>query len=467
MQKNQTIHSSINYEYHVLGLMLQYADILPETLNYLKEDDFYDQENKMLFSVIKVMYEQVYKNKLKDISIEEIFTYLKTHQKDSSISGNDYLVKVISNAGSKENLMLYMQELTRLSSIRKLENVFIKTLSLINTTTDLTFQDYINKFDKDILELNIKHESTELKRASEVSSALLMDLQKRRSSDSSELAGVTSGFYNLDKLTNGFKEGELIIIAARPAMGKTAFALNIAANAALSGKKVAFFSMEMSDTQLMARIFSSECEIPADKIKKPQFITKEEWNRLLIGKSTKIDTMDLFIDDSTSSKLNELQWKARRLKQISGLDILIVDYLQLLVTGEKNVESRQNEVAKISRSLKQLARELEIPVIALSQLSRGVEQREDKRPIMSDLKDSGGIEQDADMVMFLYREGYYKRKKEANNSNNDNNFPSAYESGEVTELIIGKHRNGPTGILKLRFIMNISKFQDVRLDPEF
>lgn len=261
------------------------------------------------------------------------------------------------------------------------------------------------------------------------------------------LTGIPTDFTDLDNLTSGLQPSDLILVAARPSMGKTAFTLNIAANVAIRAKKtVAFFSLEMSKNQLMQRMLCSEASLDSQKARVGE-LTNEEWNRL-IGMGEIIGKAPLYIDDTAGIQINELRSKARRLKSQHGLDLIIIDYLQLMQgNNTKNSgDNRQAEIAEISRSLKALARELNVPIIALSQLSRSVENRQVKKPMLSDLRESGSLEQDADIVMFLYREDYYDPQ-----TTNQN----------ITEVIIAKHRNGPVDTVKLYFKKEYTRFDNL------
>lgn len=255
--------------------------------------------------------------------------------------------------------------------------------------------------------------------------------------------GIESGFIDLDRMTAGFQRSDLIIVAARPSVGKTAFALNVAQYAGVvSRRKVAIFSLEMSSGQLVQRMLSAEQNIDANRLR-TGFMEENDWERLgtAVGRFTEAD---IFIDDSPVMTAQDIAAKSRRLhKEVEGLDLILIDYLQLIAGRGKAGENRQQEVSEISRTLKQLARELDIPVIALSQLSRAVEQRQDKRPMLSDLRESGAIEQDADIVAFLYRDDYYDKESEKKN---------------IIEIIIAKHRNGPVGTVELAFLKNFNKF---------
>ena len=271
------------------------------------------------------------------------------------------------------------------------------------------------------------------------------DLEKL-SSLKGEITGVPSGYYDIDKLTAGFHENELIIVAARPAMGKTAFAVNMAVNMALNSKKtVALFNMEMGAEQLISRMLSSVGQIEANKLRTGK-LEHQDWKRVNEAISRLADTK-IFIDDTPGMTVSEIRAKCRRLaNSADGLDVVIIDYLQLISGSAKYAGQRQQEVSEISRSLKTMAMELNIPVIALAQLSRSVEGREDKRPLLSDLRESGSIEQDADIVAFLYRDDYYNKESAID------------ENTSKSEFIISKHRSGPTASVNLIFKRDTSSF---------
>ena len=255
------------------------------------------------------------------------------------------------------------------------------------------------------------------------------------------ITGLSSGFQKFDALTSGFQKGDFIIVAARPSMGKTAFVLNIARNVALGGKKsVAFFSLEMPRSQLVQRLLCSTALIDSQKLRTGRLSTQQEWANLANAASVLMDA-PLYIDDTSGITAAEIRSKSRRLKAEKGLDLIIIDYLQLMQSrGSRASDSRQQEISEISRSLKGLARELNVPVIALSQLSRSVEARQDHRPFLSDLRESGSLEQDADLVSFLYREAYYNKELEADDARKN-----------LTEIILAKNRNGPVGTVEMYF----------------
>jgi replicative DNA helicase len=268
----------------------------------------------------------------------------------------------------------------------------------------------------------------------------------------SAVTGVPTGFRDIDELTAGFQPGELIIVAARPSMGKTAFTLNVAAHATMrAGTPCAFFSLEMGADQLVARLLGSEARIDLSALRRG-FIQRDQWSQLAQA-AGELSTAPLFIDETPALSVGEMRTKCRRLYAEHGIGMIMIDYLQLM-TGPPGIDNKATEVGEISRGLKSLARELNVPVIALSQLNRGVESRTDKRPMMSDLRESGAIEQDADVIAFLYREEYYLRDK------------TPEDKMGVAELIIGKHRNGPTGTRELRFFNSITRFENLARDQD-
>ena len=272
-----------------------------------------------------------------------------------------------------------------------------------------------------------------------------LDRIEKAAKQKGEITGVTTGFTDLDYATAGLQPSDLVLVAARPSMGKTAFALNIALNAALKGQKtVAVFSLEMSKEQLVNRLFAMESKVNSQNLRTGK-LSDKEWDQLMEG-AIAVGKSKLVIDDTGSISVSELRSKCRKYKLEHGLDMIMIDYLQLM-TGSGKTDSRQQEVSEISRSLKALARELNVPVVALSQLSRKVEERPDKRPMMSDLRESGAIEQDADVIMFIYRDDYYTKEK--------------CEKPGVAEIIIAKQRNGPVGTVELAWLADYTQFKNL------
>ncbi|ADE19624.1 replicative DNA helicase [Mycoplasma crocodyli] len=453
----ETIHQSLETEKRVLGMILSNTEFQPEMLTYITEEEFFNPYNKEVFKIIlnlQPTYGVVNSDEIVRCIKENdtMFFYIKSDMIYS------FLCELVLNAGIVENRFSYYEKLVSLSTLRKIESSINNFNNYIVSNKNIKPDDAMRKLEMDLSSVSNKRAIKEYEDSKSVSNEYFDDLYKRSKLTDGELNGIASGYTELDNMTQGFKGGELIILAARPAMGKTAFALNIASNAATT-KNVAFVSLEMASTQLIGRIYSSISGIVGEKLKKPSLLNDLDWQNLDITK-TQIGNLKLFLDDSTTSHLNEIIWKIKRLSKTINLDLLVVDYLQLITSPDTKGENRQNEVSKISRSLKQLARELNIPVIALSQLSRSVETREDKRPIMSDLRESGSIEQDADMVMFLYRADYYNKQK------NKESYDPTVNQTEICELIISKHRNGPTGKIYLGINLNTSKFINVqRQDP--
>ena len=281
----------------------------------------------------------------------------------------------------------------------------------------------------------------------------MQELIKLRNSDS-HITGIKTGYTDLDRITNGFQRGDLIILAARPDIGKTAFALNLALNASFYNTgAIAIFSLEMPAEQLMKRILSAKSAVESSKLRSGNLMD-EEFNKLNEA-ANELMASKLFVDDSSNIKVGEIFSKCRKLKSEHGLDLVVIDYLQLISgSGRSGGDNRQQEISEISRSLKQLAREMQCPVIALSQLSRSVETRPDKHPMLSDLRESGAIEQDADIVIFLYRDEYYNKDKEEENTN----------ATDKTDVDISKHRNGATGRVELAFQKSISAFFNIARD---
>ena len=322
--------------------------------------------------------------------------------------------------------------------------------------TTNTIEDVLENAEKKILNVVKTRKGTEFKTIQEVLLKAQSDMEKL-SQTTGEITGIATGFYDLDKITTGLHENELIIVAARPGLGKTAFALNLATNMALnSHKTVALFNMEMSSEQLILRMISSVGQIDGYRLKNGK-LENNDWKKFNEAVS-RLSKTKIFLDDTSGMTIGEIRAKCRRLSSSSeGLGVIIIDYLQLISGSSKYAGQRQQEVSEISRSLKTMAMELGVPVIALAQLSRSVEGREDKRPLLSDLRESGSIEQDADIVAFLFREDYYTKEI------------SIDENTSKTELIIAKHRNGPTSTIDLIFKRNTSTFvnaEKVKSDME-
>lgn len=440
----RTLPNNIEAEESVLGACFLSKYALQKACENLTPDSFYDEKNGKIFAAMNALIEEK-----TPIDITTVTGYLKKQNQLTEVGGVEYLTEVLNFVPTASNVDYYIKNVEDASILRKL----IETATEIASEgyrTDETVNEILDNSEKKILNIVKNRKSSEFRSIKEILQKTQADLE-RLSEHKGEVTGIGTGWYDLDKLTTGLHPNELIIIAARPAMGKTVFALNLATHVAMTqDKSVALFNLEMSAEQLAIRIISSLGQIDGFKLRTGNLMNTD-WKRINEASSQLANT-NLVMDDTPGITIGEIRAKCRRLASSEkGLGLIIIDYLQLISGGKNYGANRQQEVSDISRSLKTLAMELQVPVIALSQLSRSVESREDKRPIMSDLRESGSIEQDADIVGFLYRDDYYK--KEARNEDNTS----------IVEVIIGKHRNGPTATIELLFkkdtstMLNLSK----------
>ena len=440
----RTLPNNIEAEESVLGACFLSKYALQKACENLTPDSFYDEKNGKIFAAMNALIEEK-----TPIDITTVTGYLKKQNQLTEVGGVEYLTEVLNFVPTASNVDYYIKNVEDASILRKL----IETATEIASEgyrTDETVNEILDNSEKKILNIVKNRKSSEFRSIKEILQKTQADLE-RLSEHKGEVTGIGTGWYDLDKLTTGLHPNELIIIAARPAMGKTVFALNLATHVAMTqDKSVALFNLEMSAEQLAIRIISSLGQIDGFKLRTGNLMNTD-WKRINEASSQLANT-NLVMDDTPGITIGEIRAKCRRLASSEkGLGLIIIDYLQLISGGKNYGANRQQEVSDISRSLKTLAMELQVPVIALSQLSRSVESREDKRPIMSDLRESGSIEQDADIVGFLYRDDYYK--KEARNEDNTS----------IVEVIIGKHRNGPTATIELMFkkdtstMLNLSK----------
>lgn len=420
-------------EQSVLGILLRAGDKIDTALEIIKAEDFY---NPIHSDIFRAMVSLSAKSAPIDLltSIEE----LRKMGKLEEIGGVAYLGDLSNKVVTTLNIEYYLQIIKDKSILRQLIEASAQTL-------DYAYEDseevgtILEFAEKGIFDISQDLHSKGLSPIKEVLIDTFDVLEKRMESDES-LTGVTSGFIDLDNKLSGFQKSDLVLLAARPSMGKTALMVNFALNAAIAGKKVAVFSLEMSQNQLAQRMMSAMSHVDLQKIISGK-LESEDLPRLLEGISV-LQQFNISIDDTAGITPLELKAKARKLKAKEGLDLIVIDYLQLMEMGGRN-ENRTQEISAISRNLKAIAKELDVPVIALSQLSRATEVRQDKRPILSDLRESGAIEQDADVVLFLYRDEYYNPETEKRN---------------IGEVIIAKHRNGPTGAVELTFLGQYTKF---------
>lgn len=433
-------------EQSLLGAMMIYPSVAAIAYDQgLEAKDFYLDIHKRIYTAMQDISDAG-----KPIDVTTLVSRLQDLEQLNLVGGADYIIKLSDTAISSANSSYYIDIIKSRAHLRRL----IETAELIaedgfDTASDL--DEVMDKAEREILNVTRSRRATDFKSSRDVVSNVMQELMKLRSMEG-HITGVKTGYTDLDRVTNGFQRGDLIILAARPAMGKTAFALNLALNASFyNSGAIAIFSLEMPAEALMKRILSVKSAVESSKLRSGN-IRDDEFNKLNEAANELMATK-LFVDDSSNVKISEVFSKCRKLRSEHGLDLVVIDYLQLISgSGRSSGDNRQQEISEISRSLKGLAREMECPVIALSQLSRSVETRPDKHPMLSDLRESGAIEQDADIVMFLYRDEYY---------NKDENSQEDAETTNTTDVDIAKHRNGATGRIQLAFQKNISAFYNI------
>ncbi len=426
---------NLEAEQSVLGAILLENEALPKALEIIEPDDFYRESHRKIFLAMIELFERN-----EAIDLITVTDLLKRKNEIEDVGGVTYLSSLASIVPTAANVKYHSRIIREKALLRNLATSATDILSKIyeGTYEPDEMVDYAERVIFEISERRTKTSFFTLKDVIKDSFHMIEHLYDKKET----ITGIPSGFRDLDELTTGFQPGDLIIIGARPSMGKTALSLNIAQYVGIEMREpVAIFSLEMSKEQLALRMLCSEAMVDSNNVRKG-FIRKEDWQKLTAA-AGRLAEAPIFIDDSSSTTVLEMRAKARRLKMEHGLSLVIVDYLQLMRT-RGNFERREQEISDISRSLKALAKELKVPVIALSQLNRGVEQRHDKRPTLADLRESGAIEQDADVIIFLYRDEVYRK---------DN--PSS--KGEA-EVIIAKQRNGPTDTIKLTFLSKCTRF---------
>ena len=433
---------SSNAEAAVIGCMLIDPKSIPKAFQILNINSFYNSSNSLIFKIMLELFDEN-----KTIDTISVISELEKKGKLETIGGAYYITGLSSEAPTSENIEYYANLVQEKYILRK----------IIETSRDLSTNAYDSK--EDVSSILDKAEKTifELSQNSQrghfqpIEPLLHNVMDKLGTSKSEGVSGIATGYYELDKYLSGFQNSDFIVIAGRPSMGKTALALSLARNISIDyGHSVGMFSLEMSNIQLVERLITAEAKVNSHQVRSGK-LPKNDWKKLSAAAGP-LSEAKLFIDDTPGLNIMEIRAKARRLKLEKDIDILIIDYMQL-ITGFDKSESRQQEISMISRSLKALAKELDIPVIALSQLSRAPETRTNHRPIMSDLRESGAIEQDADIVLFVYRKFVYSRSED--------------DKG-VGEIIISKHRNGPTGSIEVAFIDSYARFENLtQYDEEF
>ncbi|MCF6515571.1 replicative DNA helicase [Lactobacillus sp. S2-2] len=445
---DHTPPQNIEAEKAVLGSIFLSTDSIIQALEMLNPKDFYKHAHQMIFQSMVELNE-----KEEQIDVLTISEQLKSHDQFEDIGGSPYLAELATAVPTAANVSYYAKIVKNKSSLRRLINT---NTQLIQDAydQDIDVETLLDNAEQSIMSVSEGRNTTGFKNIKDVLNTSLDNIDQM-AENTDEITGLPTGYPYLDKMTTGLHPGELVILAARPAVGKTAFALNIAQNVGTkTDKSVAIFSLEMSAESLVNRMLCAEGSIDANHLRTGQ-LSEEEWNNLFVAMGS-LSKTQIYIDDTPGSKIPEMRAKCRRLaKENKNLGLVVVDYLQLIEGTNK--ENRQQEVSDISRQLKKLANELGVPVIALSQLSRGVEQRQDKRPVLSDIRESGSIEQDADIVAFLYRDDYYERE---DGDGDDKPDPEDENIGEV-EVIIEKNRSGPRGTVKLLFVKSYNKFSSI------
>lgn len=438
---------AVDLEEAVLGALMLEKDALTNVIDILKVESFYKESHKVIFQAILDLFSES-----QPIDLLTVTTQLRKNGALEIAGGAFYITELTSKVASAANIEYHARIITEQSIKRELIRISseIQKDAFEDTTDVFELLDKMEQSMFEISEKNIRKNYSDMR---SIMRDAIAELEERKNQKDG-LTGVPSGFTALDRVTSGWQKSDLVIIAARPAMGKTAFVLSVLRNAAVDhSRPVAIFSLEMSAVQLVNRLISSEAELDSEKIKKGT-LADHEWAQL-VHKTAKLSKAPLFVDDTPALSILELRAKCRKLKAQHDIQMVVVDYLQLMSGDSKNGGqggNREQEIASISRALKKIAKELSIPVIALSQLSRAVETRGgDKRPQLSDLRESGAIEQDADMVMFLYRPEYYGITEDEGGAS----------TAGVGEVIIAKHRNGSLENVKLRFIGRYTKFTDL------
>lgn len=426
---------NLEAEQAVIGAILLQDEAIITVMERVHTEDFYDKPHQLIFEAMLQLGESN-----QPIDLITLTSLLQDRGQLEEIGGVSYLAKLAHAVPTAANVDYYAQIIEEKSMLRR----------LIRTATQIVSEGYtggedvsgmLGDAERKILEISNRRSGSGFVLIRDVLMEVF-DRVEMLHENKGGTSGIPTGFVDLDKMTNGFQRNDLIIVAARPSVGKTAFALNIAQNVAVRAKEtVAIFSLEMSAPQLVQRMICAEANLDANVMRTGDF-KDDDWAKLTMGISS-LSEAEIYIDDTPGVTVADIRAKCRRLKKEKGLGMIVIDYLQLIHGRGKAGENRQQEVSEISRTLKQIARELEVPVVALSQLSRGVEQRQDKRPMMSDLRESGSIEQDADIVSFLYRDDYYNADTEKKN---------------IIEIIIAKQRNGPVGTVELVFLKNFNKF---------
>jgi replicative DNA helicase len=433
----RSLPHNLEAEQSVLGCMIIDKTSIAQMAEALKGEDFYRDSHKIIFTSIVEMF-------MKDMPVDMItlIEHLRSCDRLEAAGGITYISEISNSVPSTAHLNSYMKIVSDKSMLRRLIRASNEIIENSYGKQD-DVEKVVDLAQKKVFDIAQKKNSNDFESISTVLERGFLEIE-RLFVNKGEVTGVPSGFKDLDDMTSGFQKGDMILVAARPSMGKTTFSLNLCEHAALrAGKSVVIFSLEMSKEQLAYKLLCSQANVDMLKLRTGN-LEDRDWENIARAAGP-LAAAKIFIDDSAGVSVMEMRSKCRKIKIEHGIDFIMIDYLQLM-SGSAGSESRTQEVSEISRSIKALAKEMQCPVVALSQLSRAPEQRADHRPMLSDLRESGSIEQDADIVMFLYRDEYYNKETEEKN---------------VAECIIAKQRNGPVGTVKLAFIGALSKFGDL------
>lgn len=439
---NKIFPHNLEAERAVLGAILIENDAIGRVLEHVQADDFYREAHRVLFTHMLQLFQSS-----RPIDLVTLAESLRAGGVLDQVGGLSALVALSDAVPVTTNIGTYAQIVREKAVLRRLLEASASISDKV-LATETDFKEVLDFAEQTVFKVTEVRGGRSLVHISTILEATFAQIEKLFARKEA-ITGIPTGLNGLDRMLAGLQNTDLLILAARPAMGKTALGLNIAQHAAMrSGVPTAIFSLEMSKEQLVLRLLTAEAKVDASKVK-TGMLTDEDW-QLLIKAAEKMYDAPIYIDDTPGLSIHELRSKVRRLKQEKGLGFLVVDYLQLM-TGSAKTASREQEISEISRGLKGIAKELTIPVMALSQLNRSLESRTDKRPMMSDLRESGAIEQDADIIMFIYRDWVYKRKESPEFENDE-------ELKRKAEIIIGKHRSGPTGTVNVIFLGEFSSF---------
>lgn len=447
---------NIEAEQAVLGAVFLSPDALADAMEFVEAKDFYRRAHQLLFQAMIDLNDDG-----EAIDVLTVNNRLEMNNQLDDVGGVAYIAELASSVPTAANVGYYAKLVAEKAVLRR---VIAAATNIITQAKeqDEPVSDLLESAERQIMEVAENRTQSGFKEISKVLTDSLDEIDKLSQQDE-DITGLATGYKDFDHMTAGLQPDNLIILAARPAVGKTAFALNIAQNIGTStDKTIALFSLEMSAESLVNRMLCAEGSISANHLRTGQ-LDEQEWANLIVAVGA-LSKTSIYIDDTPGIKMSEIRAKSRRLaKEKGNLGLIVIDYLQLIEGSNK--ESRQQEVSEISRQLKKLSKELSVPIIALSQLSRGVEQRQDKRPVLSDIRESGSIEQDADIVAFLYRDDYYERADGDDDDTDNAGQPENQDVGEV-ELIIEKNRAGARGTVKLLFIKSYNKFANIAYTPE-